>query len=138
MLAAPFIPLMPLLAESFVTLTPPLMQLSEIADVLPVMGMGFMMLGIGLQPFVTAMAMLFPFQTVLPILAQAIIDMAPPLQVLAPLGPQIMYLATAIGALGMASALATYPLFAFGWDKSNQFFPDTFTCKLFSKCFTDG
>jgi len=114
MLAAPFIPLMPLLAESFVTLTPPLMQLSEIADVLPVMGMGFMMLGIGLQPFVTAMAMLFPFQTVLPILAQAIIDMAPPLQVLAPLGPQIMYLATAIGALGIASALATYPLFAFG------------------------
>lgn len=114
MLAAPFIPLMPLLAESFVTLTPPLMQLSEIADVLPVMGMGFMMLGIGLQPFVTAMAMLFPFQTVLPILAQAIIDMASPLAMMAPLGPQIMYLASAIGALGIASALATYPLLTFG------------------------
>ena len=110
---APYIPLMPTMAESLVIMTPPLITLSAIADVLPTMGMGFMMLGMGLQSFAIAMAMIFPFQAVLPILAQTMIDLAPPLAIMAPLGPQIMYLATAIGALGVASAIATIPLFAF-------------------------
>jgi len=110
---APYIPLMPTMAESLVIMTPPLIQLSSIAATLPAMGMGFMMLGMGLQSFAVAMAMLFPFQAVLPILAQTMIDMAPPLAILAPLGPQIMYLATAIGALGIASAIATIPLYTF-------------------------
>ena len=114
MIAAPFIPLLPIFAAGILLMTPPLMQLSTIAPILPIMGMGFMMLGIGLQPFAIAMAMLFPFQAVLPVLAQAIMDMASPLAMMAPLGPQIMYLASAIGALGIASALATYPLLTFG------------------------
>jgi len=110
---APYIPLMPTMAESLVIMTPPLITLSSIADVLPTMGMGFMMLGIGLQSFAVAMAMLFPFQAILPILAQTMIDLAPPLAILAPLGPQIMYLATAIGALGIASGIAAIPLYVF-------------------------
>ena len=110
---APYIPLMPTMAESLVTMTPPLIQLSAIAEVLPAMGMGFMMLGMGLQSFAIAMAMLFPFQAVLPILAQTMTDLAPPLAIMAPLGPQIMYLATAIGALGVASGIAAIPLYLF-------------------------
>jgi len=58
--------------------------------------------------------MVFPFVGVLPILAQAFVDMQPPLSILAPLGPQIMYLAQAIGALGFAMGMAFYPVFAFG------------------------
>ena len=112
-LMAPYIPLMPTMAESLVIMTPPLIQLSTIADILPTMGMGFAMLGMGLQGFAIAMAMIFPFQAVLPILAQTMIDMAPPLMAMAPIGPQIMYLATAIGALGVASAIATIPLYTF-------------------------
>ena len=114
MIAAPFIPLMPMLAAGILLMTPPLIQLSAIAPIMPLMGIGFMMLGFGLQPFAIAMAMLFPFQAVLPILAQTIMDMAAPLAMMAPLGPQIMYLASAIGALAITSALATYPLMAFG------------------------
>jgi len=57
--------------------------------------------------------MIFPFQAVLPILAQTMVDLAPPLIAMAPLGPQIMYLASAIGALGIASAIATIPLYTF-------------------------
>ena len=57
--------------------------------------------------------MIFPFQAVLPILAQTMIDLAPPLMAMAPLGPQIMFLATSIGALGVASAIATIPLYMF-------------------------
>ena len=110
---APYIPLMPTMAASLVIMTPPLIQLSTIADVLPTMGMGFMMLGMGLQSFAIAMAMIFPFQAVLPILAQTMVDLAPPLIAMAPLGPQIMYLASAIGALGIASAIATIPLYTF-------------------------
>ena len=110
---APYIPLMPTMAESLVIMTPPLILLSTIADILPTMGMGFMMLGMGLQSFAIAMAMIFPFQAVLPILAQTMIDLAPPLIAMAPLGPQIMYLASAIGALGVASAIATIPLYMF-------------------------
>ena len=110
---APYIPLMPTMAESLVIMTPPLIELSTIAEVLPAMGMGFMMLGMGLQSFSVAMAMLFPFQAVLPILAKTMIDLAPPLAIMAPLGPQIMYLATAIGALGIASGIAAIPLYLF-------------------------
>ena len=111
---APFIPLMPTLAASFVLMAPPLVAIAAIAGVMPLMGQGFLMIGIGLSVFAVALGMIFPFQTVLPILAKAIIDMAPPLMMMAPIGPQIMFLAMAIGALGVTSALATVPLFAFG------------------------
>jgi hypothetical protein len=114
MLLAPYIPLMPILAAAFVLMAPPLVLIASIAAIMPIMGQGFLMIGFGLTVFAQALAMIFPFQTVLPILAQAMIDMAPPLIMMAPIGPQIMYLATAIGALGLASALATVPLYMFG------------------------
>lgn len=114
MIAAPFLPLMPLLAEGIERMTPPLIELSTIAALMPLMGFGMMMLGFGLNSLGMGLMMVFPFQAVLPILAQALIDMQPPLSILAPLGPQIMYLAQAIGALGFAMGFAFYPVFAFG------------------------
>ena len=114
MIAAPFIPLMPLLAEGIMLMTPPLIELSTIAPIMPLMGFGMMMIGFGLNTLGLGLMMIFPFQAVLPILAQALIDMAPPLSILAPLGPQIMYLAYSIGALGAAMGFAFYPVFAFG------------------------
>jgi len=114
MIAAPFIPLMPMLAEGIMLMTPPLMELSTIAAIMPLMGFGMMMIGHALNILGLGLMMVFPFQAVLPILAQAFIDMQPPLSILAPLGPQIMYLAHSITALGFAMGLAFYPVFAFG------------------------
>jgi len=114
MIAAPFIPLMPMLAEGIMLMTPPLMELSTIAAIMPLMGIGLMMIGHALGILGFGMMMVFPFVGVLPILAQAFVDMQPPLSILAPLGPQIMYLAQAIGALGFAMGMAFYPVFAFG------------------------
>ena len=114
MIAAPFIPLMPMLAEGILLMTPPLMELSTIAAIMPLMGIGMMMIGHALGILGMGLMMVFPFQAVLPILAQALIDMQPPLSILAPLGPQIMYLAQSITALGFAMGFAFYPVFAFG------------------------
>lgn len=114
MIAAPFIPLMPLLAEGILLMTPPLIELSTIAAIMPLMGFGMMMIGYALNILGMGLMMVFPFQAVLPILAQALIDMQPPLSILAPLGPQIMYLAHSITALGFAMGFAFYPVFAFG------------------------
>ena len=114
MMLAEFVPLIPIMAAGLVTMAPALLMMAPIAETFQVMGEGFYAIGIGLAPFAMSMSILYPYIDGLPIVAQAMIDMAPPLILMAPYGPQIMYLGQAIGVLALTTALAAIPLYLFG------------------------
>mgnify|MGYP003111318009 CR=1 FL=1 len=114
MLLAEFVPLIPIMAAGLVTMAPALLMMAPIAETFIVMGYGFHAIGMGLAPLAVSMAMLYPYIDGLPVVAQAMVDMAPPLILMAPYGPQIMYLGQAIGVLALTTALAATPLYLFG------------------------
>ena len=113
-LLAEFVPLIPIMAAGLVTMAPALLMMAPIAETFQTMGEGFFAIGTGLAPLAVSMAILYPYVDGLPIVAQAMIDMAPPLILMSPYGPQIMFLGKAIGVLGLTTALAAVPLLLFG------------------------
>jgi len=113
-LLAEFVPLIPIMAAGLVTMAPALLMMAPIAETFQTMGEGFFAIGTGLAPLAVSMAILYPYVDGLPVVAQAMIDMAPPLILMSPYGPQIMFLGKAIGVLGLTTALAAVPLLLFG------------------------